>query len=192
MTSAITKVGEKHALHIDQMGQLNTEVGYVMMGLTPAADLPGIIEDDFGIEEEKAQAIAKDIDEMLFTKIRDSMKQVVAPTPPVINAPSQKPPLSSILPTPTAPIAAMPSTPTTSAPSVSPAPKPLMPAAPMPTSIEMPPKKVVEKLEVKQADMMLSEPTITKTPEIILKTSSTTAPPKPQGYKADPYREPAN
>jgi hypothetical protein len=170
MTSIITKVGEKNALHIDQMDRLNTETGYVMMGLTETKDFPAIIADDLQIDAAKAQAVAKDIEEMLFSKIRDAMKQAPAP--------ASKPPLREVLPTASS----------------------SLPATPAPTSVEIPPK--IEKIEVKPSDMMLAEPTVAQTPEIAIQTQDIapaapptapkTEPPKPQDYKADPYREPVN
>ncbi len=179
MTSIITKVGEKHGLHIDQMDKLNTETGYVMMGLTDTKDFQALIAEDLGIEPAKAQGVARDIEEMLFSKIRDAMKKMVAPPSPVLDASASKPPLSSVLPTssttttPTAPISTLPTT-------------------PAPTTLEIPPKeekvetKLETKIEMKPSDIILTEPTVAKTPEVSIKTE----PPKPQDYKADPYREP--
>lgn len=179
MTSVITKVGEKHGLHIDQMDKLNTETGYVMMGLTETKDFPALIAEDLGIEPAKAQGVARDIEEMLFTKIRDAMKKVVAPESPVLDASASKPPLSAVLPT-------------SSSTSIPAAPVSNLPTTPAPTTLEIPPKeekvevKVEPKIEMKPSDIILTQPTVAKTPDISIKAE----PPKPQGYKADPYREP--
>jgi hypothetical protein len=197
MTSIITKVGEKHGLHIDQMDKLNTETGYVMMGLTDTKDFPAVIAEDLGIEPAKAQGVARDIEGMLFSKIRDAMKAFVAPPSPVINSSASKAPLSTVLPT------------SSTTPATSPTPSVAqVPAAPAPTALEIPPKiepvekKVEPKVEVKPSDIILTQPTVAKTPDIAIKTqapASTTPgtppttkpePPKPQDYKADPYREP--
>lgn len=173
MTSIITKVGEKNGLHIDQLDKLNTETGYVMMGLTDTKDFPAIIMEDLAIDQAKADAVARDISDMLFEKIRGAMgKTSENPTPA---APATNKILAPI--TPTAPL--VPEI----APVVSITKPNIPPAAPVitPTPTKIDP-----------ADMMLMQKTVAMpaTPTPTSPKASQGTAPKPGDYKADPYREP--
>src|SRR3569833_1254451 len=98
MTSIFTKIGEKHGLHIDQMDILNTETGQVMMGLTETKDFPGILVEDLEVDQTKADAIAGDVNSMLFTRIREAMKGSIAPVSSFKTSSTERPPLSEVLP----------------------------------------------------------------------------------------------
>ncbi len=166
MTSIITKVGEKHGLHIDQMDTLNTEAAQVMLGLVETSEFPEILMEDLGVDEPKAHAIAKDVDEMLFTRVRAALNQpsvaTLAPAIPAVSASAPPPP----------------------------APSPSVP--------------VVPKVDMHPADLMLTQRTVAAPPTTPAATPTPTSPataspaeqkaepPKPQDYKADPYREPTN
>jgi len=165
MTSIITKVGEKNSLHIDQMDRLNTETAQVMLGLTETKDFPEVIMEDLEIDRAKADAVAQDINDMLFIKIRDAMKQGTiagqASTPQTLA------PLSSVIPI-----------------NKTPEPAPVVvPAAPTASLI---PAKATE---IHPADMMLTQKTVTTT-ATPTSPAQKVEPPKPGEYKADPYREP--
>src|SRR6185503_2370297 len=95
MTSAITKIGEKYGLHIDQMELLNAETAQVMLGFTKIEDFPLELSKTLGIDEQKSVAISGDINAMLFIKVRAAMNQ---PSAVAATAPMQKQPLSEILP----------------------------------------------------------------------------------------------
>lgn len=212
MTSIITKVGEKHGLHIDQMDELNTETAYVMMGLTEPKDFSGILVEDLGIDQAKADAIISDINEMLFSKIRAAMNQpsAIAPAMP------PKAPLADVLPKMpgSSPVAA-PSTPLAPAagsiPEMKPSFTPLSaaaapiatPAMPMVAPSIMPAISSAPKIEMHPADIALSEKTVVVAPSAPAAPAvaatpaqkpvdAKAVPPKPTDYKADPYREPIN
>ena len=194
MTSAIQKVGEKNKLHYDQMGVLEIETNNVMLGFTDTADYPDMLVRSLGVDKAAADAIAKDINETLFAKIRDSMKKMDT-------LPADKEP-SVVMPSAAAK-ASLPATSTAPVPSTPPpaaAPKPVVPAAPAVPMVQT----------MHTADIMLSEPTVNMPPKPAVPitpvanstAASSGAPavskpeikveaPKPvPPYKADPYREP--
>ena len=179
VTSVIQKVGEKNKLHFDQMGILELETSSVMLGFTDTGDYEKIIADKLNINAEQAAQIVKDINDMLFVKIRNSLK--VSPSTPE----------KSVV---------MPS-------SVASTPQPtLTSAAQAPLATDMQINAPVAKPEITaplhEADVMLSEPTIsipkkvdapapTPVAPTVPNVTAKVEPPKPAPiYKADPYREP--
>ena len=196
ITSAVAKVGEKNGLHIDQMELLNTETAQVMMGLTETKDFVGVLMEELSIDEAKASAVASDINELLFSKIRGAMNQPSAAATTVPSIARQ--PLSEVLPK--GGVAASPSetpislvkpssNPIPAAPQVAPA-VPVAPIAPLP---------VVQKADMHPADIALTQKTVAVPPptppleatQALAKPIDASAvPPKPTDYKADPYREP--
>jgi hypothetical protein len=130
-----------------------------MTGFAETKDFATALAKLLELEQTKAEAIASDVNELLFTKIRDAMKNISNQGAPM--------PTTSPVPVTSTPAVSAASTPPT------PAPKPQVPLAPHPH------------------DLMLVEKTIT-TPPNPAKTPSVAppAPPKPENYKTDPYREP--
>lgn len=174
MRIIIKKIGDKNQLHIDQLGLLEAETGAAMLGFTETADLPQTLAESLRIEKIKADMIAKDIDDLLFSKIRDAMKKTYemnATTPVVV----------------TSPPVAMPSAPISS-PSVAPKPSlvSVLPTASTPPAPPMSPKPPMPVPDMHQADVMLSEKTLQVAPASAKKPE----PGAPGIYKKDPYREP--
>lgn len=172
MTSVIAKVGEKNGLHIDQMDMLNTEAGYVMMGLTDTSDFLSILMEDLHVDEAKAKALIGDLETNLFSKIRQGMQQPSAVASAAVTSATttvKEPAVTSTLPN-----AGVPSSASTPTPAV----------------------------DMHPADILLTQKTVVSVPQTapkpqIPETMSTpkplaskVEPPKPQEYKADPYREP--
>lgn len=159
MTAVITKVGEKHGLHLDQMDFLNAETAQVMIGFLDAKDFSEAIAEDLGVDQQKANAIAKDVNDMLFAKIREVMQKPATPAAP--EAPANPPA-----------VAAAPA------------------AAPVPAKAA----------EIHPADLLLTQKTVVapvsaqpaaeKAAPAVAAPLQKTEPPKPEDYKADPYREP--
>ena len=81
MISILKKVGDKNQLHIDQLGLLEAETSAVMLGFTETQDFPQILSENLHLEPAKANAVAQDINEMLFVKIREAMKKVYLEMP---------------------------------------------------------------------------------------------------------------
>lgn len=75
MLMAVRQIAQKHQLHIDQTGILEDETSAVMLGFTETADYPAVLAETMDIDQAKASAVAQDINDLLFTKIRDAMKR---------------------------------------------------------------------------------------------------------------------
>lgn len=179
MLTTIRKVGEKNQLHIDQIGILQAETSSVMLGFTETHDFPNMIAKALTMDISKASIIAKDIDEMLFSKIRNSMKKTDEHT---IIAPKISAPAAVSVASTEGKSVVMPS--------AAKAPAPAAPAVPTPPPAT-PPAPAMQHVEA-----MLSAPTVSmapkpaapSTPEPDVKKSDTPAP--PPIYKTDPYHEP--
>lgn len=110
MGKVIQQVGQKHQLHIDQMDLLSAETGQVMLGFVEPKDYPEILQDSLRVDRVTADAIAQDINELLFAQIRESMKKL-ADLP---SAQEDIQPLSATtadIPTTIAPVSATPTAP---------------------------------------------------------------------------------
>jgi hypothetical protein len=70
----IQEVSKKNNLIVDKMGILAEEVGLVILGLTPFASFVSNLATRLEIVKERADAIAKEINERIFVKIRISMR----------------------------------------------------------------------------------------------------------------------
>ena len=162
MSSVVQQIGQKHQLHVDQVGALEAEAAAAMIGITEREEFVENLTEALNIDTQRSTLIAKDVNDLLFVKIRESMKNTSSPSNPAqkpevrVSAPIPVPVSVAPVVTPPTPTTATPSTPT------NPAPKPQVPLAPHPH------------------DLMLVEKTVT--------TPAT--PPKPTNYQADPYREP--
>lgn len=188
LDSIIQKVGTKNQLHIDQMGFLQSETKQVLMGFVETKDFPANLMETLEIDRMKADAVAQDVNDMLFTKIRESMKQAPVGEKSVIMP-------SSLNSSPKPPMPAAP----TSTPGATPAPVSTMPKAPAPAIAPVPamttPSVPTKPPEMHPAEVMLTEKTVQVAPPAPQSTAPMQKPaapeaPKPAAYKADPYREP--
>ena len=175
MVAAIRQISTKHQLHVDQTGALESEVVAAMIGVTPLTELAENISDALDIDETKSNAIVVDVNELLLSKIRNSMKQADARTttapatqpsnPPAISQPpmaeadkstekSVVMPSAAKAPVPavTTPMPAQPIAPavTITAPTATPA----LPEIIKPAGLPM----------TEHIDTMLSQPTVSITP----------------------------
>ncbi len=76
LRSKMELITRKNNLHIDQAGDLENEVVFVMLGLEHPGNLVSNIAKDIEVSEEKAEAIAGDLNREIFLKIRESLKKV--------------------------------------------------------------------------------------------------------------------
>jgi len=72
----LKKISEKHNLHIDQAGHLGEETAIVMFGLDHTDNLVANIAKHVEVSEEKAEAIAEDLNREIFLKVRESLKKI--------------------------------------------------------------------------------------------------------------------
>ncbi|MGC9602431.1 MAG: hypothetical protein ABSE76_01670 [Minisyncoccia bacterium] len=191
MDAVIQQIGTKHQLHIDQIGELESEVAAAMIGISQLQELPQNISDTLEVDMTKSNAIVADINLLLLDKIRDAMKKTDNGKSVIV---------SSAMAASAAAPAGAPSAP------IAPTPAP----APLSTDMQIdapatsaPAKAATPAPQMPEADVMLSEPTVSlppvaKSPEGEVKKVDTGAMPAPvapkinpaPAYKADPYREP--
>ena len=72
----IESIGRKHSLTIDKIGDLANETGMVMLGVTHPNEFIGNLADRLEIDKEKARAIAQEINEQIFKKVRESLRKI--------------------------------------------------------------------------------------------------------------------
>ena len=74
-TAKVKIVADKNGLMLDQMGTLQYEVLFVMLGIEPASDFVGNMVSRLNIKRDKAEAIAKNINEVVFGPIRSYLQK---------------------------------------------------------------------------------------------------------------------
>ncbi len=67
-------VGEKNALHIDQVGILENETILVMLGIELITDYAENIRRELSLTQVQASGIVKDVNDAIFSPIRDELK----------------------------------------------------------------------------------------------------------------------
>src|SRR3989338_2063708 len=94
----ITRVGKNFQLNTDKIVALENEITFVMTGLEHPSKFIGNIAKALNLPEEKARAIAEDINTEIFRPVRESLKKIhgISETPP----PPLKPELASRVLTP--------------------------------------------------------------------------------------------
>jgi hypothetical protein len=198
MMEIIKRVADKNQLHLDKIEALEGEAVDVMTGYTAPRDFVASLVSNIEIDQIKAEAVAKDVNELLFSKIRDAMKKadlhvenMPAPSnPPAMSAPTM--PTSLHL---TDLSVVMPSSAAKAPSFVPPTPAPATPPLAIPAA---PTKPLLQNMA--HIDAMLSQPTVSVAPQTPPTTRAPVAPiapttdaPKPgPTYKTDPYHEPVD
>ena len=75
-TSVVNEIGRKYGLAIDKIGDLANETGMVMLGVTHPNEFIGNLADRLDVDKEKARAIAQEINEQIFKKVRESLRKI--------------------------------------------------------------------------------------------------------------------
>lgn len=70
------EIANKHGLHIDQNGNLQTETLLVMIGLEPTKDFVDNIHKELEVSMQEAQSIANDVNDQIFKNIRLSLRKM--------------------------------------------------------------------------------------------------------------------
>lgn len=73
---AVKKIGDKYQLHIDQIGYLAAEIGFVILGLEPSINFLENIKSRLGLAQPTAEQVTTDCNREIFVKIRESLKQL--------------------------------------------------------------------------------------------------------------------
>lgn len=71
-------IGQKKSLHVDVIGEIQTEVMLVVLGLISPKDFYDQMVSRIGIKEDLALDIAEQVNERVFIRIRDFMKNYYA------------------------------------------------------------------------------------------------------------------
>jgi len=75
-SDSILAVGKKYTLSIEKIGELADETGLVMLGITPPSEYIKNLVQRIGVDQEKARAIAEDINQKVFSPVRESLKKI--------------------------------------------------------------------------------------------------------------------
>lgn len=75
-TNTLEAIGKKHNLHVDMLGELVSETGYVLVGATRPENYVENLTKRLAVEKEKARAIADDVNKEVFQSIRESLKKI--------------------------------------------------------------------------------------------------------------------
>ena len=75
-TSLVNMIGKKHGLAIDKIGDLANETGMVMLGVTHPNEFVANLAERLEADKEKARAIAQEINEQIFKKVRESLRKI--------------------------------------------------------------------------------------------------------------------
>ena len=73
---AITSIGQKYSLHIDQTALLGQETGYVLLGITDPMEFAPILASKLGVDKQTAGNIVMDINDKIFVKVKEALRQV--------------------------------------------------------------------------------------------------------------------
>lgn len=76
VTDAITNIGKKYNLHIDQIGLLDSETGLVLLGLTHPTEFVSSLTKRLGIDRIIASQVASDINDQVFLRVRELLKDI--------------------------------------------------------------------------------------------------------------------
>jgi len=118
LAAKFAKISEKHSLHIDQSGALQTETILVMLGLESSDDFVENVKKGLEVSRDEAVALAKDVNTEILDSIRNSLRilQSQEESEPTENVSINPPAPQPIAPTPV--ILATPSAPTPSSPTI--------------------------------------------------------------------------
>ena len=72
----ISEAGKRYALHIDQIGKIAEEVGFVLLGLSHPTEFVSKLTKALGIERVVVSQIASDINDKIFLKVRETLRGV--------------------------------------------------------------------------------------------------------------------
>ena len=180
----LREIGQKHGLHIDQIGVLEDEVMLVMLGFFEPEDFNNQIANQLHLSTLDATAIAQEINQVIFLPIRESMiafaasKRAAKP----VTEPAQDRPIGSVEPRPD--LASAPARPAGGST------LPVAVTAPnnIPIRIETPQQNPAVEPKTDAEGSAPAKPPMPPMPNAEKMLTETTVA-KPI-YKTDPYREP--
>lgn len=72
----IQAISKKFGLQIDQMGELASETGFVLLGFTKPEEYIKNLKNRLQIDPQKAKEIALEINSQIFSKVKESLKRL--------------------------------------------------------------------------------------------------------------------
>jgi len=75
LPTKMKNVASNHDLMIDQAGMLQNEILFVMLGMEPSSEFVNNMSRELGINREKANAVAKDVNDLIFAPIRKYLRE---------------------------------------------------------------------------------------------------------------------
>lgn len=75
-SEAIQKIGKKYNLTVEKIGDLADETGLVMLGITSSRDYVDNLAKRLNVSHESALKIANEVSNLVFSKVRESLKKV--------------------------------------------------------------------------------------------------------------------
>ncbi|MBY0472954.1 hypothetical protein K2Q00_01540 [Patescibacteria group bacterium] len=166
-------IGQKHGLHIDQVGVLEDETMLVMLGFFEPEDFNNQLIAQLRISPADAEAITQEVTQQVFLPIRESMKAFTESKRKIMSEPAQVRPIGSVEPRPDL----APASATVGATSTN-----------IPIRIETPQQNPVAPPQAASEGSAQAKPTMPPMPNAEKMLTQTTVT-KPI-YKTDPYREP--
>jgi len=76
VSDKIIDIGKKHKLAVDKIGIIGNETSRVMLGVTHPNEFIGNLTERLEVDKEKARAIAGEINEQIFKKVRESLRKI--------------------------------------------------------------------------------------------------------------------
>ncbi len=76
VSETISGVGKKYGLVVNKLGELADETGLIMLGLTKPSEYIKNLEQRLGVSASQAKEIAEDINQKVFSPIRESLKKI--------------------------------------------------------------------------------------------------------------------
>ena len=76
MNEIVERIGGETKLNIEQIGDLANETGMVMLGVTHPNEFVANLAERLEADKEKARAIAQEINEQIFKKVRESLRKI--------------------------------------------------------------------------------------------------------------------
>ena len=101
LATKFKNIADKHSLHIDQNGTLQTETILVMLGLEPTEDYVENIQRNVEVSRTEALSVAEDVNSEILDKIKNSLRSFqeqseIEETPTIETPPPPNESLSSL------------------------------------------------------------------------------------------------
>lgn len=72
----IETIGQKYKLHINQIAELSSETGNILLGISDPMDFVSNLSNKLGIEKNVAASIVTDINDRIFVKVKESLRSI--------------------------------------------------------------------------------------------------------------------